>query len=80
MQPIYENLRDCAASVDRSGNAGEIDYEDISLVCENLVQAMGPLVADGRIDQGVYASIRAYENRLDPGYAQVGDPDRREGR
>ena len=74
LQPIYENLRDCAAAMNRSGNAGDIDYEDISMVCENLVQAMRPLVAAGQIDEGVFENIRVYENRLDPGFAEVGEP------
>ena len=74
LRPIYENLRVCAAAMNPSGDAGEIDYEDISIVCENLVRAMRPLVAAGQIDEGVFENIRAYENRLDPGFAEAGDP------
>ena len=80
LRPIYENLRDCAAAMNPSGDAGEIDYEDISIVCENMVQAMRPLVAAGQIDEGVFENIRAYENRLDPGFAEAGDSGQGTGR
>ena len=80
LQPHYENIRDCAAAVNRTGDAGEPDYEDISIAGESLIEAMRPLMEAGQIDTGVYENIRACWNRLDPGYAEVGDPTRGTGR
>ena len=80
LQPHYENIRDCAAAVNRTGDADEPDYEDISIAGESLIEAMRPLMEAGQIDTGVYENIRACRNRLDPGYAEVGDPIRGTGR
>ena len=80
LQPHYENIRDCAAAVNRTGDAGEPDYEDISIAGESLIEAMRPLMEAGQIDRGVYENIRACRNRLDPGYAEVGDPTPGAGR
>ena len=73
LQPIYETMRDCAAAMNRSGNTGEIENEDISIVCESLVEAMRPLVAVGQIDEGVLENIQVYAKRVDPGFAEVND-------
>ena len=75
LQPIYEELRNCADAI----AAGESDYEDMSRIYQNLLGAVEHLVVAGEVDQDVYVDMRVYQNQLD-GYGDApasegqGDP------
>ena len=66
LQPIYEEMRDCADAI----AAGASDYEDMSRIYLNLLGEVEHLVEAGEVDQDVYVDMRVYQNQLD-GYGDA---------
>ena len=66
LQPIYEEMRDCADAI----AAGASDYEDMSRIYQNLLGEVEHLVEAGEVDQDVYVDMRVYQNQLD-GYGDA---------
>ena len=73
LEDVYVDMRDCVAEMERVARFQEPDYEDMSIVYENLRTALEPLADAGRIDDSLYRNIvghaplfeSLYEN-LDP--------------
>lgn len=61
VQPLYEEMRDCAAAM----RTGESDYEDMSRIYVNVLAAVEGLRDSGHLDDDTYVDMRVYQNRLD---------------